>query len=142
MPADVSSESARQALRREHGVRLVDSSEEGAAARDLPIGVYGFTSSPALASPLFATQHFRNFEVHRLAPGPAMIGFVSTRDAAKLTSTAGGAVEIRVFPQAEGDASSIVSIPYDRIVQHRQYSIRNAEAVTLHILPAGDLAAV
>ena len=142
MAATVSSEQAREALRREHNVRLVHPDEEGAAAHDLPPGVYGFTSSPVLASPLFAVRRYRNFEVHRLPQGPAVVGFVTREDAAKLTSATIGTVEIQVWPDIEGEASAIASIPYDRIVQHRQYSIRNVEAVTLHIVPATDLAAV
>jgi hypothetical protein len=132
----LSTESAREALRREHGVRLVNDSEEGAAAEDLPAGTYGFTGSPLLASPLFATQRYRNFEVHRLAAGPALIGFVSAADAAKLTRVHDDILTIRVYPDAEGDASTIVSISYDRVVQHRQYAIRNADALTLQVQPA------
>jgi hypothetical protein len=142
MAATVSSEQAREALRREHDVRIVQPEEEGAAVHDLPPGVYGFTSSPVLASPLFAVRRYRNFEVHRLPQGPAVVGFVTHLDAAKLTNATHGTVEIQLFPDIEGDATSIVSISYDRIVQHRQYSIRNAEAVTLHIVPASDFAAV
>jgi hypothetical protein len=142
MSASASIDQAREALRRDHGVRLVTEEEEGASAHDLPPGVYGFTNSPVLASPLFAVRRYRNFEVHRLAQGPAVVGFVDPRDAEKLIGNSGAAVEVRVFPDREGDVSTIVSIPYARIVQHRQYSVRNADAVTLHILPAtADLVA-
>ena len=48
-------------------MRLVAQSEEGFAAADLPGGVYGFTSSPALASPLFAARQYRNFEIRGAA---------------------------------------------------------------------------
>jgi hypothetical protein len=98
--------------------------------------VFGFTGSAALASPLFASRRYRNFEVHRVASGPAMVGFVTFADAAKLTTHTNEPATIRVFPDAEQDATTIVSIPYDRIVQHRQYSIRNAEAITLQVAPA------
>ena len=139
MSASVSTEDTRQALRREHGVRVVTAEEEGTAASELAPGVYGFTSSPALASPLFAARRYRNFEVHRLADGPAVVGFVTKGDAAKLTDRT-GPVEIEVFPDQEGVATVIVAIPYGRIVQHRQYSIRNAESAVLHVVPvAADL---
>jgi hypothetical protein len=137
-----STEPARESLRREHGVRLVASSEEGASADHLPAGVYGFTGSPLLASPLFAVRHYRNFEVHRLASSPVLIGFVTAADAARLTHAQGDVVTVRVFPDAEGEASTIVSIPYDRVVQHRQYSVRNSEALTLQVNPAGALTAL
>ena len=134
-------ESAREALRREHGVRLVDDTQEGAAAEDLPAGTYGFTGSPLLASPLFAVRRYRNFEVHRLATGPAVIGFVTAADAARLTKGEDALLTLRVYPEAEGEASTIVSISYDRVVQHRQYAIRNAEALTLQVHPAHALTA-
>ena len=134
-------ESAREALRREHGVRAVTAAEEGVAAEDLPAGTYGFTGSPLLASPLFAAQRYRNFEVHRLPSGPAVIGFVSAADAAKLTRGHDGILTIRLYPDAEGEATTIVSISYDRVVQHRQYAIRNADALTLQVHPANALMA-
>jgi hypothetical protein len=130
-----SSEPAREVLRREHGVRLVDVAEEGRAAEELREGTYGFTGSPLLASPLFAARRYRNFEVHRLAAGPAIIGFVTAADAARLTHAADAVLTIRIFPDAEADASTIVAISYDRVVQHRQYAIRNADALTLQVLP-------
>jgi hypothetical protein len=141
MSTTVSSESAREALRRDHGVRLVEAHEEGAAAEDLPEGTYGFTGSPLLASPLFAARRYRNFEVHRLVTGPAVIGFVTPADAARLTRALDMPLTIRIFPDAEGDATVVVSISYDRVVQHRQYAIRNADALTLqvHASPALSL---
>lgn len=140
MSSFVSTEAARAALRKEHGVEAVTSEQEGMAAVDLPAGVYGFTSSPALASPLFATRRYRNFEVHRLPAGPAVIGFVTPAEAAQLANGDQPLVTIRLHPDAEGEATSIVCIPYDRIVQHRQYAIRNAEAVVLQVAPAHALA--
>jgi hypothetical protein len=136
MAALASSEPAREVLRREHAVRLVDATEEGRAAEHLREGTYGFTGSPLLASPLFAARRYRNFEVHRLATGPAIVGFVTPADAARLTHTGDAVLTIRIFPDADGDATTIVSISYDRVVQHRQYAIRNADALTLQILPA------
>jgi hypothetical protein len=132
-------ESAREALRREHGVRLVDDTQEGAAVEDLPAGTYGFTGSPLLASPLFAVRRYRNFEVHRLATGPAVIGFVTAADAARLTQRQDALLTLRVYPDAEGDAATIVSISYDRVVQHRQYSVRNADALTVEVHPSHAL---
>jgi hypothetical protein len=137
---NVSSEAAREALRREHGVRLVSPVEEGASVESLPAGTYGFTGSPLLASPLFAARRYRNFEVHRLPTGPAVIGFVTAADAAKLTQTQHEALTVRIYPDAEGEATTIVSISYDRVVQHRQYSVRNADALTLQVHPAVVLA--
>jgi hypothetical protein len=135
MSVSVPTERDREMLRREHGVRAVSAAEEGVAAADLPVGVYGFTSSPALASPMFAGRRYRNFEVHRLPGGPAVVGFVTPREAESLKGMSADAIQIHLYPDAEGEASAIVAIGYGRIVHHRQYSIRNAEAIVLNISP-------
>lgn len=137
-------EAAREALRREHGVRLVESSEEGTAAQVLPRGVYGFTGSPALASPLFSARRARNFEVHHLASGAvALVGFVTAADAAQLMRGATDTpVALTVHPDAAGEATSIVSLPYDRIAHHRQYLVRTTAAISIQVLPTGQPASV
>jgi hypothetical protein len=135
MSAIASTESAREALRREHGVRLVTPAEEGCAAESLPAGVYGFTASPLLASPLFATRRFRNFEVHRLASGPAVIGFVTAADAARLRAPSDTPITIQIYPDSQGEATILVAVPYDRVVQHRQYAVRNADAIAVQLAP-------
>jgi hypothetical protein len=137
MSTDVSNEAAREALRRDHDVRLVTSAEEGSAAEALPPGVFGFTASPVLASPLFAVRRYRNFEVHRLANGVRLIGFVSHAAAAQLTHPTSEVATVKIFPDVDADAPAIVAIPYDRIVQHRQYAVRNAEAISLQVM-SGD----
>ena len=137
MATNSSVDQAREALRREHNVQLVTPAQEGFAAEHLPSGVFGFTSSPALASPLFAVRHFRNFEIHRLASGgTAVIGFVTPGDAAQLTqANANEPVTVMLHPDAEGEAAAIVSLPYDRVVHHRQYSVRNAGSIALQVRP-------
>jgi hypothetical protein len=137
------SEQSREALRREHGVRLVSPAQEGFAAEQLPAGIFGFTSSPALASPLFAVRQYRNFEIHRLANDVTVVGFVTPDDAGRLTRMSGGdPVTVTLYPDAEDDATAIVSLPYGRVVQHRQYSVRNSAAIVLQVLPSGQAAAV
>jgi hypothetical protein len=141
--ADASlSQEARVRLRKAHGVRPVHVHEEGFAAADLPAGTYGFTGSPGLAAPLFAEQRYRNFEIHRLdGTEVAIVGFVSARDLALLRD-AREVVPVTIYPDAEGEALEIVSIPYSRIAQHRQYSILNAAAMTLRVWPLAEPAAV
>ena len=65
-----------------------------------------------------------------------LIGFVAAAAAAALKHSTTDIVTVEIHPDAEGDATVIVSIPYDRIVQHRQYSIRNAEAITVQVMTA------
>jgi hypothetical protein len=130
---------ALEQLRATHGVRLVQSHEEGTAAADLPEGVYGFTTSPGLAAPLFATRRYRNFEVHRLQGDVAIVGFVTPREAAGLMEDGGGqadaddVIDITLYPNAEGEASVLATVSYSSIVQHRQYSLRNAAGLPLRV---------
>ena len=141
MSTNVSSEGARETLRRKHGVRVVNAQEEGSAASALPPGVYGFTGSPVLASPLFAVRRYRNFEVHRLVAGVSLVGFVTPSEAAELAHPPGDPVTVKIYPEAVDEANVIVSIPYDRIVQHRQYAIRNTEAIALQVVTPHALSA-
>ena len=141
MSTDVSTETARGSLRQDHRVRLVTNQEEGSAAEALPEGVYGFTGSPVLASPLFAVRRYRNFEVHRLAGSVHLIGFVTAAEARELSQPTSDTVTVKVYSDAEQGATTIVSIPYDRIAQHRQYAVRNAEAISLQVITAGALSA-
>jgi hypothetical protein len=140
MNTDTSAEQAREVLRREHNVQLVTSAQEGFAAEKLPDGVYGFTGSPALASPLFAGRHYRDFEIHRLPNGKtALIGFVRSVEAAALAQSAPHEpVTVTLHPDVDGDATTIVSVPYDRVIHHRQYLVRTTAAITLRVLPGAE----
>jgi hypothetical protein len=141
MALSADSMTAREDLRRAHGVRLVEPHEEGFAAELLPIGVYGFTGSPALASPLFAVPRYRNFEVHRTAGGDVvLVAFVTSAEAQRLASTT-GVVHLTAYPDIEGEARAIVAIPYSRIVHHRQYSVRNVAGIALEVRPLGEMTA-
>jgi hypothetical protein len=144
MAGEASSETAREALRREHGVRQVTDGEEGTAADALPRGVYGFTGSPALASPLFSARRYRNFEVHHLANGTvALVGFVTPDDARQLMrADLDKPVSVTVHPDIDGNATTIVSLPYDRIVHHRQYLVRMTASIALQVMPKGQPASV
>jgi hypothetical protein len=112
--------------------------EEGTAAAVLPQGTYGFTGSPGLAAPLFAVRRYRNFEIHNYSGDVAIIGFISPRDAARLANQ-GEAIEVTIYPDAEGEATELVAVSYTRITQHRQYAIRNAPGLTLLVRPLAPL---
>lgn len=122
----------REALRQRHGVRLVEAAEEGTAVQKLPDGVYGFTHSPAIASPLFRTFRYRAFEVHRVAGGEAWIlGFVGKAEAEALA--AGGERTLTLYHERNGDADTLVAVPYSRIARHRQYSVQNTPGLELQV---------
>ena len=131
-------EPLRTRLRNAHQVRLVRAEEEGCAAAHLPRGVYGFTGSAGLAAPLFAARRYRNFEVHHRLDGQiAIVGFVTATDFARL-AVAGEAIAVTVYPDATEEATEIVAISYSRIVQHRQYTLRTAAALAMHVVPDGE----
>jgi hypothetical protein len=134
--SDVRATPDQEALRGVHQVRVVADAEEGTGVNALPGGVYGFTYSPGLPNaPLFAQRRYRSFEIHKLASGDVLvIGFV-TRDAAgQMTSTQGDAL-IQVQSEPEGDASTLVAIPYSRIRQHRQYAAPNQHGFPVTLKP-------
>jgi hypothetical protein len=126
----------QERLRDLNQVRLILDAEEGLGVNAVAPGVYGFTYSPALQSaPLFATRRFRSFETHKLASGDILIiGFVSEADAAALSSST-SPIEVRLQPEPEEGADSLVTIPYARIAHHRQYAVRTEHGITLQIAP-------
>jgi hypothetical protein len=127
---------AREALRAQNRVRLVEPSEEGFGIDQLPDGVFGFTYSPAIAAPLFATHRYRTYEMHRIAGGEALIlGFVPAADAARLTS-ATEPTDVSLFHDVDGAADTLIAVPYSRIVHHRQIATPNQVSVPLRIKPA------
>lgn len=135
----INTETARERLRALHRVRLVQPTEEGTAAGDLPAGVFGFTGSPGLAAPLFAVRRYRNFEIHHRLDGVvAIVGFAHPRDVSRLAH-AGEPFDITIYPDVEGEAAEIVAISYTQIAQHRQYSVRNAPGMSLRVKPSMGL---
>jgi len=133
--ANTPSTADQEVLRTTHHVRIVSLSEEGTGVNGLPGGVYGFTYSPGLPNaPLFAERRFRSYETHKLANGEVcIIGFVDLDTAAVLQSSA-SVRTIQVHPEPDGEASVLVTIPYSRIQQHRQYAAPNQHGFTVTIL--------
>jgi hypothetical protein len=137
--SDTPATADQQALRSVHQVRLVASDEEGSGVNALPAGVYGFTYSPGLPNaPLFAERRYRSFEIHKLASGDIFIVGFATRESLGLLSSAITDVSVQVQPEPEGDANVLVTIPYSRIRQHRQYAAPNQHGFTVTVRPAGD----
>jgi hypothetical protein len=127
----------QEALRAAHCVRLVTAGEEGTGVNALPGGVYGFTYSPGLTSaPLFAERRYRGYEIHKLPDGEAFVVGFTTSAMARELSTAEQDVEIRVQPEADGDADTLVTIPYSRVRHHRQYAAPNQHGFTVMVAPA------
>ena len=126
----------QDALRSAHQVRVVTDAEEGTGVNALPGGVYGYSYSPGLASaPLFAVRRYRSYEIHKLPGGDVFVIGFATADSVKEMSTAADPVTLQIHPQVEGEYDTLVTIPYSRIRQHRQYAAPNQDGFTVTILP-------
>ena len=136
--SDTKATADQETLRVVHQVRLVENAEEGCGVNVLPNGTYGFTYSPGLPNaPLFAVRRYRSFETHKLASGDVfVIGFVTREAAAALSSTLTD-VTVQLQPEPEGSADVLVTIPYTRIRQHRQYAAPNQHGFPVTVKPIG-----
>lgn len=126
----------QEPLRAAHQVRLVTAEQEGHGVDRLPGGVYGYTYSPGLPSaPLFAVRRYRSYETHKLPSGDVFIVGFSKPDLVRELSTATVEMSLQIRPQAEGEYTELVTIPYSRIRHHRQQSAPNQEGFTVTVRP-------
>ena len=134
--SDQTATADQESLRVVHQVRLVNTAEEGTGVNALPNGVYGFTYSPGLPNaPLFAVRRYRSFETHKLPGGDVFVIGFAKADAAGQLSTSPQEITVQVQAQAEGEYDTLVTIPYSRIKQHRQYAAPNQHGFTVTVLP-------
>jgi hypothetical protein len=135
--ADNAATPDQELLREAHQVRVVSEAEEGTGVNALPGGVYGFTYSPGLQSaPLFAIRRYRSYETHKLPSGDIFVVGFAKPDVARELSTASQEMALQIHPQPEGDYQTLVTIPYSRIRQHRQYAAPNQDGFTVTVKPA------
>jgi hypothetical protein len=129
----------QELLREAHQVRIVSEAEEGTGVNALPGGVYGFTYSPGLPNaPLFAVRRYRTYETHKLPSGDVfVIGFAKPEVAREL-STAAQDMTLQIHPAPEADYQTLVTIPYSRIRQHRQYAAPNQDGFTVTVRSAAS----
>jgi len=127
----------QESLRVAHQVRLVTEKEEGTGVNALPGGIYGYTYSPGLTSaPLFAVRRYRSYEVHKLPGGDVFVTGFATPEVATKLSTATSEMTLQVHPEPGATADTLVTIPYSRIRQHRQYAAPNTDGFQVTVLPA------
>jgi hypothetical protein len=127
----------QEALRIAHQVRVVSAAEEGSGVNALPGGVFGFTYSPGLVNaPLFAVRRYRTYEIHKLPGGDVFIIGFANAEVARTLSTATQEMSLQIHPQAAEGFETLVTIPYSRIRQHRQYSAPNQDGFNVMVLPA------
>jgi hypothetical protein len=129
-------ESDREELRVRHGVRLVDSEEEGAGVARLPAGVYGFTYAPHAESPLFRNRPHHSYEVHKLATGEMeIVGFLTPSEAQRLDRIE----EVTLFPDPWEQAATFVSLPKSRILKTKGPSRDEGNGMKLMLLPSAEI---
>ena len=125
----------QDSLRSAHQVRIVTDVEEGTGVNALPGGVYGYTYSPGLPNaPLFAVRRYRSYETHKLPSGEVFVIGYAQAAVARNLSTAGAEVTLQIHPQIEADFDTLVTIPYSRIKQHRQYAAPNQDGFSVTVL--------
>ena len=134
--ANTPATAAQETLRQVHEVRLVSSAEEGQGVNTLPDGVYGFTYSPALYNaPLFATRLYRSYETHKLANGEVLVVGFASPDIAQQLGTGRDELTLTIQPEPDEQSSVLVTVPYTRMRQHRQYAAPNQHGFTVTLVP-------
>lgn len=134
---DFQTSADQEALRVAHQVRLVTEAEEGTGLTALPGGVFGFTYSPGLpGAPLFAVRRYRSFETHKLPGGEIFVIGFAPAEVARALSTASVETTLQIHAQPEGENDTLVTIPYSRIRQHRQYAAPNQDGLTVTVIPS------
>lgn len=129
-------EEARASLRQRHGVELISAADEGTGLDRAPAGVYGFTYAPGHNNaPLFRKRAYHSYEIHKLPSGAALIvGYVAEPVAAAIAAGR-ETLQLRLRPEPEGDAQTLVAIPLDRVSWFREHSIREPAGWELRVAP-------
>ncbi len=109
---------ARQALRSQNGVQLVQGEAEGDILKYARGGIYGFTYAPqTLDCGLFAKNPYLSFEMHKKADNSVFLLVVVTPEMKQKIEGASGPVEIAIYPDAYQTASELMALPYGKL-QH------------------------
>jgi hypothetical protein len=126
----------REALRTRHGVRAISNEEEGYDVKQLPTGIYGFTSAPAAPQmPLFIQPIVRCTEVHKTTDGEIyLIGYVEPAEAETIESGS-ASVHASLYPEPRDKATALVALPMSRIDQRHPPSRENGNWMAVEIAP-------
>jgi hypothetical protein len=121
--------------RNRDGVKLIDAASEGKGIEEIEGGVFGFTYTPHLESPLFRNRGSRSFEIHKLEDLTAhILGFVSDEDAAVLQDP-NRYVEITIYPEPWNDADTPASVSRTRIAHSKGLLRDDGNALKLELGP-------
>lgn len=106
----------REALRRQHGVRLVQGADEGDILKYARGGIYGFTYAPqTLDCGLFAKNPYLSFEMHKLESNSIRLLAAVTPEMKQKIETSTDLVEIEFYPDAYRSAHELVCLPYENL---------------------------
>ncbi len=124
-------------LRAARHLRLITKEEAGASIDDIANGLYGFTYAPQSEGiPLFETQGFQVFEVHKLHDGSVhILGYMTAEQAIALDSS-GEPRELKLYPEPYQEAQSFVSLPQSRILRVKPVSRELGNWMPVTVAPA------
>ena len=87
-------------------------------------------------APLFAVRRYRSYETHKLPSGEVfVIGYAQRRGRARSVDAAAGDRRCRFTRSRTTRLRTLVTIPYSRIRQHRQYAAPNQDGFTVTVAP-------
>jgi hypothetical protein len=105
----------RETLRKKHGVQLIDRQHEGLGFSRVPPGSFGWSYTPSGEAPLFSSQTFQSFEMHKSPDGTGyLIGFVTESDKVRIEAKT-ETLDVRLFPEPYGDATALVGLPLQQV---------------------------
>jgi hypothetical protein len=117
----VNDEPAREVLRKQHQVRIVDNANEGSGIDRQPNGTYGFTYSPAAAAPIFSSRKVMNFEVHKSSSGTKFIlGYLTAAELAEVNKKTH--MDLKLYPDAYQESTELVCLALDDVHPRSQNS--------------------
>jgi hypothetical protein len=130
----VNDEPAREILRKQHQVRIVDSANEGSGINEQPKGSYGFTYSPTAAAPIFSSRKVMNFEIHKSAAGEKFIlGYVTAAELAGIQKKS--PIDLQLYPDAYQQSTELVCLDLEDVHGRSQNSGQPGSPVPLRYEP-------
>jgi hypothetical protein len=117
----VNDEPARETFRKQHQVRIVESTNEGSGVSEQPNGTYGFTYSPTAAAPIFSSRKVMNFEIHKSSAGAKFIlGYITAAELAEVKMKTH--IDVKLYPDAYEQSTELVCLALDDVHPRAQNS--------------------
>jgi hypothetical protein len=142
-PQTTSSETARDKLRHESGLRALLPAESNLSIEEMPKGVFGFTHSSTIRYLDGDIRRYPNgtfdFEIHKLPTGETFaVGFTNPDAATELRKESQpDTLRLTLYSETWQSASELVRIPLPRIVEGTR--IRQVDIDKLTVVNAADM---